>query len=510
MRLLVLSVIATLLLTSFSLAQDVKQDDSKETSPAKLTAKIEVETKDEKLETSSYVGEIKVGKTAIPYTATVDSLSVKASDNKSKATFVFTQYLKNDVNDVGSRPVTFCFNGGPGSASLWLHLGGISPRRVEFSPNELNSKSYKVVPNPYTILDKTDLIFIDPVSTGYSQPEKEADKKKFHGYQNDVQSVGEFVREWLAKHGRWRSPKYVLGESYGGVRGVGLTGYLWDKHSIPLEGLILVSPVIDFQTIRFTESNDLPFILFFPSYAATAWHHKKVDRKTYPTIEAVTKAAENFAMNDYAVALLQGDAYPKKKRTKLIKTMATLTGLSEEYIDRADLRVSMFRFGKELLRDKDRIIGRFDGRFSAHVWDKNSSSFEFDPSGEFISGAFADGMRQYYFSEFGFKPEGPYKISGEVHPWDYSRFEGRYVNVSDVLRKVVTQQPNMRVLFTLGYTDLATPYMGSHHTIDHLGVAPQLRKNISIEYYPAGHMMYLHVPSQIKLKKDLDKFYAAE
>lgn len=508
MRLLLLAALLTFLPISISFGQDKTGDKKSKGEPAKIASTIE--TIEEETPSGSFESSLKIGDAKIPFTAKVDTLEVAAKDNKSKAKFVFTQYLRSDVEDVGKRAVTFCFNGGPGSASLWLHLGGLSPKRIEFTPNELRPKDYEVVANPYSILDHTDLIFIDPISTGYSRPEKEADKKKFHGYQNDVASVGEFVREWLAKHGRWRSPKYVLGESYGGIRGVALSSYLWSEHSIALDGLILVSPVIDFQTIRYGESNDLPYVTFLPSFAATAWFHKKVDRKLYPTIEEVTNDATKFATGEYALALLNGDATPAKKRKRVIEKMSVLTGLSPEYIDRANLRVSMFRFGKELLRDENRIIGRFDGRFSSHAWDENSSSFEFDPSGKFISGAFADGMRQYYFSDFGYRAKETYKIFGSVHPWEYSQFEGRYVNVADKLRTVMTQQPNMRVLFTLGYTDLATPFLGSIHTINHLGVAKPIKKNISVEYYPAGHMMYLHVPSQVKLKRDLDKFYKAK
>jgi carboxypeptidase C (cathepsin A) len=459
-------------------------------------------------EEGEYRGRVEIDGEAIRYRAKVASMTISRAEGETKATVYYTEYVRLGIKETVHRPVTFCFNGGPGSASLWLHLGGISPRRIELLPDELNPTHWELRPNPWSIIDETDLVFIDPVSTGYSRPAKSDEKGQFHGFDNDVDAVAEFIRLWTSTNGRWSSPQYVLGESYGGIRGVSVARHLFDTHNYQLEGLILVSPVIDFQTIDFGDSNDLPYITFLPSYAATAWHHERIDRVQYRTVEEAVAAAEKFAYGRYASALLQGDRINPEERAAVIGRMSSLTGLSEEYLDRADLRVSMSRFGKELLRDEGRIVGRFDGRFTSPGWDENSSGAEFDPSGSFISGAFTEAIQQYYFSEFGLRPSKRYAASGDVHPWDYSRFEGRYANAADSLRDTLLEQPNLRVLFTLGYTDLATPYLGSLHTISHLGLPPEISDNIETTYYDAGHMMYLRVSEQERLKVDLDLFYA--
>ncbi|MEZ6066321.1 MAG: hypothetical protein R3B90_11590 [Planctomycetaceae bacterium] len=456
-----------------------------------------------------YRGELRVGEEAVPYRARLSSMEIARNESETKAKVSYTEYLRLGIEDRDSTG-DLCFNGGPGSASLWLHLGGLSPRRIELLPDELNPRSWELRPNEGSILDVTDLVFIDPVSTGFSRPEKQEEKGEFHGFDNDIDSISEFIRRWTAENGRWASPQYVLGESYGGIRGVSIARHLFNKHNYQLEGLILVSPVIDFQTIRFSESNDLPYVMFLPSYAATAWHHDKIDREKFVSLDALLQEAESFAIGDYATALLLGDRLGKRERRQIVQRMSELTGLSKVFIERANLRVSMSRFGKELLRDSGKIVGRFDGRFTSPTWDHTGEGTEFDPSGSFISGAFTEALQQYYFDEFKLRDPKRYAVSGDVHPWDYSRFEGRFANGADALRETMTEQPNLRVLFTLGYTDLATPYMGSLHTISHLDVPPAIRSNIQTTFYDAGHMMYLRKSEQTRLKVDLDKFYAGD
>jgi len=480
---------------SATIETDAKEDDAKS-------------SQSEKTAEGSYTGEVTIDDVVIEYHAKVSAIEVSRNEGDVKAKVYYTEYVRSDVKQNAKRPVTFCFNGGPGSASLWLHLGGISPRRISFTPNELNPKSWSLKPNESSILDQTDLVFIDPVSTGYSRPNEEKQNKEFTGFDNDVASVAEFIRLWTATNGRWSSPQYLLGESYGGIRGVAVAGYLMREYRYSVEGLIMVSPVIDFQTIRFSESNELPYVLFLPSYTATAYHHGKIDQQKYPTMKAAVDAAEAFALGDYASALLRGDAQRGKRRQRVIAKLSELTGLSPEYIKRANLRVSMSRFGKELLRDEREIIGRFDGRYKSPDWDGTADNTEFDPSGSFIMASFSEAMQQYYYDEFGLRETRPYlALSGKVHPWNYDRFEGEYANAADTLRETMTQNPNMRVLFTLGYTDLATPFLGSLHTIRHLGIDPSLRKNITTRFYDAGHMMYLRDSEQRQLKHDLDAFY---
>ena len=492
-------------------------DEPNKTEPAEPPVKLQglepIADAPQEVKTGQYHGKLTIDGEEIRFRGRVASLTFardEAEKADKKATLVYTEYLRLGVKDKSARPVTFCFNGGPGSASLWLHLGGLSPRRIELLPDELNPTGWQLQPNAWSIIDETDLVFIDPVSTGFSRPEKHDQKGEFHGYENDVATVSEFIRRWTAEQGRWASPQYILGESYGGIRGVSVANHLRDEHNYQVDGVILVSPVIDFQTIRFSESNDLPYILFLPSYTATAYHHGRIDVNAYPTMADALKAAEKFALGPYASALLQGDRLGKGQRKQVVAKMSELTGLAPHYIDRADLRVSMSRFGKELLREEGRIVGRFDGRFTSPDWDGNDSTAEFDPSGSFISGAFTEAIQQHYFDSFKLRQTVRYAASGDVHPWDYSEFEGRFPNAADQLRECMTQQPNMRLLFCVGYTDLATPYMGSLHTISHLDIAPELRKNISTTFYDAGHMMYLRTSEQERLKADLDEFYRHE
>jgi carboxypeptidase C (cathepsin A) len=502
-RLTVLSFCWFLACTALVVADDdakSKSDDAKKTTkPA-----------DEKPESGAYRGKVTINGEEIEFRGRVTAMTIARNESDKEATVYYTEYLRTGVEDKAARPITFCFNGGPGSASLWLHIGGLSPRRIDLQPDELNPNAWELLPNEWSIIDQTDLVFIDPVSTGFSRPEKKDEKGEFHGYANDIESVAEFIRAWTAANGRWSSPQYILGESYGGIRGAALAGHLRSEHNYSIEGIIFVSPVIDFQTIRFAESNDLPYIVFLPSYTATAYHHGKIDAAKYPTLDDALAAAEKFALGDYATALLQGDRLPKKQRRQIVAKLSEFTGLSAEYLEQADLRVSMSRFGKELLREEGRIIGRFDGRFSSPGWDGTNSSTEFDPSSSFIGGYFVEAIQQYYFDSFRLRKSLPYAASGDVQPWDYSRFEGRFANASDALRETMTQQPNMRVLFCLGRTDLATPYLGSLHTISHLDVAPAIRKNIQTTFYDAGHMMYLRKSEQEKLKQDLDAFYAGD
>ena len=507
---LCLAMIGTLWLAMPLVADDTPSTNSQlqnESSQPAVTLGLSVE----EVESSEgeYAGEVVIGERTVSYRAKASSMEVIRDEGTVKARVFYTEYLQSGVVDVAKRPVTFCFNGGPGSASLWLHIGGISPRRIEFSPNELQPTGWKLKPNQYSILDQTDLVFIDPVSTGYSRAEKDDERKEFTGFDNDVASVSEFIRKWTATNGRWSSPQYVLGESYGGIRGAAVAGYLQREFRYALEGVVFVSPVIDFQTIRFSESNDLPHVLFLPSYTAVAWHHGRLSQEKYPTMKAAIEASEQLALGEYAAALLAGDRLSRKRRLRLCEKLADLTGMTPAYWEAANLRVTMGRFAKELLRNERRIVGRFDGRFTTPDWDGTASNAEFDPSGSFISGAFVEAIQQYYFDEFGLRETRPYlALSGKVHPWDYSRFEGRFANATDTLRETMTQNPNLKVLFTLGYTDLATPYMGSEHTINHLGLSPSLKQNISIRYYDAGHMMYLRESEQIKLKQDLDLFYS--
>ncbi len=448
------------------------------------------------------------GKT-IAYTATAGKLLMKNDAGDEKASIFFVAYTK-DSADANQRPVTFCFNGGPGSSSVWLHLGMLGPQRVKMSddPKPLRPP-HQLIKNPYSLLDTTDLVFIDPVSTGFSRPAEGEKKQQFHGYDEDLRSVGQFIHDYTTKYGRWGSPKFLLGESYGGLRAAGLSGELQRRYRMYLNGVVLVSAVVDFQTLRTGQGNDLAYSLFLPSYAATAWYHKALsDELQGLSVNEVFAKAQTFARGPYTQALLLGDALPQEQRSAVVSEMSKLTGLSAEYLERANLRVSMGQFGKELLRSRKRVVGRFDSRYSGTDADHIGSSAEHDPSASVFFGPFTSAMNQYLRDVLEVKEERVYEIlTRNVQPWDYSEFTNRYVSASNTLRTSMRDNPYLKVFAACGYYDLATPGFALEHTRDHLNLPPELRQNFTTEYYEGGHMMYVHEPSLKKMRTDLLKFY---
>ncbi len=445
----------------------------------------------------------------VAFTATAGKMLMKNDQGDPKANVFFVAYTKNDAPQE-ERPVTFCFNGGPGSSSVWLHLGMLGPQRVKFSddPKPLRPP-HQLIANPYSLLDKTDLVFIDPVSTGFSRPIKGEKKQQFHGYNQDIRSVGQFIHDYTTKNGRWASPKFLLGESYGGLRAAGLSGELQKRYHMYLNGIVLVSAVVDFQTLRPGSGNDLAYGLFLPTYAATAWYHDALsDDLQSLEVSAVVEQAKAFAQTTYMQSLLAGDALPEGERTKVIARMSELTGLSRDYLDRANLRVSMGRFGKELLRNRKKVIGRFDSRYSGVDPDHVDGSVGHDPSASVFFGPFSSAMNQYLRDALKVEEDHVYEIlTRKVHPWDYSEFANRYVSASDTLRTAMRDNPYLKVFAACGYYDLATPSFAMEYTRDHLNLPPELRKNFTTEFYEGGHMMYVHSPSLKKLRLDLVKFY---
>lgn len=453
--------------------------------------------------------EVEIDEKTIQYKATAGKLLMKTDDLKSRAEMFFIAYTKPDA-DVSKRPITFCFNGGPGSSSVWLHLGMLGPKRIRFPDDASYLKPpYKLESNGFSLLDITDLVFIDPVSTGYSRPVNETSKSEFHGYEEDVQSVGQFIYNYTTRFQRWPSPKFLCGESYGGVRAAGLSSHLQDRYNMELNGIVVVSGAINFQTLRFSTSNDLPCVLFLPTYTATAWYHKALpaDMQQRPLKDLVAES-EAFAKGPYAQALLKGTAIGDEEFNATAETMARLTGLSGEFIRSARLRVSMGRFGKELLRDREKTIGRFDSRYSNRDRDSAGESYEFDASGAAIFGPFTATFNDYVRRDLKFEEERVYEIlTGSVQPWSYRSFENRFVDASESLRKTMTANPSLKLFAACGYYDLATPHFAMNHTIDHLGLAKDLLPNVTRRYYEGGHMMYIHEPSLAELRKDLIEFY---
>lgn len=442
------------------------------------------------------------------YTAITGTLVMKDDAGKAKASIFFIAYTKKDDGDLSQRPLTISFNGGPGSSSVWLHLGLLGPRRVlSGDVGKLQPPPYRLVDNEYTLLTETDLVFIDPVSTGYSRAVEKDKAKDFHGLEKDIESVGEFIRLYVTRYKRWNSPKFLIGESYGTTRAAGLASYLQERHGMYLNGLMLVSSILNFQTVLFTTGNDLPYILYLPVYAATAFYHGKLAGEDQGNLRALLTEVENFALTDYTLALMQGDKLPAETRAQIVQKLARYTGLSPTYIEQTNLRIEIFRFTKELLRDQQRTVGRLDSRFKGIDRDAAGEQFQYDPSYSAIQGPYAATLNHYVRNELGFESDLPYEILTDIHEtWDYSKYQNEFVNVSEKLRTAITQNPFLKVVVANGYYDFATPYFATEYTFNHLGLDESLRNHISMTYYEAGHMMYVHEPSLAQLVKDLVGF----
>ena len=458
---------------------------------------------------------IKIGGNEINYTVTTGTIVMKeetpdrekeAEGEKPRAQIFFVAYIKDDVDDKSKRPITFSFNGGPGSSSVWLHMGLLGPRRVmlEFDGN-LPKPPFQLTDNEYSLLDETDLVFIDPVSTGYSRPVEGEKPSEWHGFKKDIASVGDFIRLYTTRYNRWLSPKFLAGESYGTTRAAGLSGYLQERHGLYLNGIMLISAVLNFSTIEFHIGNDLPFIMFLPAYAAVAWYHHKL--KVRKPLQTLLKEVEKFAFGEYADALMKGNALAPRERKLIVEKLARYTGLLAEFIDRTDLRITDQHFFKELLRERGQTIGRLDGRFIGLDRLGVTDHPEYDPLLTNTLGPYTAAFYDYIRSELKFESDLPYEILSEfVHPWSYANAENQYLNVGETLRAAMTYNPHLKVFVANGYYDLGTPYSATEYTFNHLGLNESLRDNVSMSYYEAGHMMYIHMPTLAQLKIDLAEF----
>ena len=452
----------------------------------------------------------------IHYTVTAGTIVLKEEQEKgsksygekAKASVFFVAYTLDNTGDTAKRPITFSFNGGPGSSSVWLHLGVLGPRCVETDQQgNLLQPPYRLIENQYSVLDQTDLVFIDPISTGFSRVVQGEEAKQFHGFNKDIESIGDFIRLYTTRYQRWISPKFLIGESYGTTRAAGLSGYLQERHGLYLNGIMLISSVLDFQTIRFMNGNDLPYILYLPSFTATAWHHNLLDAELQVDLHQTLKEVEAFAVGEYTLALMKGTDLPEDERQEITRKLVRYTGLPIDYIERTDLRVSIMRFCKEILRAQGKTVGRFDSRFTGLDRDSVGERFEYDPSYTNILGPYTATLNDYLRSQLKFESDLSYEIlTDRVHPWNYDTHQNQYVNVTDILRKAMTTNPYLKVFVASGYYDLATPYMATQYTFNHLGLDKSLQQNVSMSFYEAGHMMYVHQQSLIQLKKDLSCF----
>ena len=454
----------------------------------------------------------------LKYRATAGMQPMKDDADKVRGNMFFVYYaaLGEDgkpLHETADRPITYVFNGGPGAASIWLHMGTAGPYRVPMGElGEQAKPPYKVTENPNTWLDTTDLCFIDPIGTGFSRAAgDEPNARMFYGVHEDRQWVAEFIRLHATRFERWEDPKFLAGESYGTTRAAQLASFLHSRYGLDMNGIILISAVLDFSTIREAENNPLPFVLFMPTYTASAHWHGKLPTELQGDLVKALDEAEKFALDEYLPAISKGSALGENERQQIAEKYARLTGLPVDYVLKSDLRVGPHRFMKALLNDQRKVIGRMDGRIAGFDTDPISDTPNFDPALTGYLGVYTGAFNDYVRGKLAFKSDLPYEALAGVGPWqgtpEVSRnYSGGYLNVADDLREALVNVPSMRVLLASGRYDLATPYFAADYTIEQMRLPPELRSNITTEYYGGGHMMYHVIDEQEKLHQDVRAF----
>lgn len=446
------------------------------------------------------------GKT-LDYTVTTGMMPLRNDKDEIEANVFFIAYTKEPAGDPSQRKLMFSFNGGPGSSSVWLHLGALGPKRVQMMPDGMMPPGpYKLVDNPHTWLDDTDIVFIDPVGTGYSRAANKELGEKFWSLKGDIESVGEFIRLYLTRYERWASPLFLVGESYGTTRAAGLSGHLVEK-GIAFCGILLISSILNFQTADFAKGNDLPCALFLPTYCATAWYHERLEGKRQRDLLKTLREVENWTIGTYIPALAQGDRLSVEERSSIVEQLASYTGLSPAFVDHTNLRIEINSFCKELLRPEKKTVGRLDSRFKGADELATGNKPDFDPSLAAIRPPFTAMLNDYVRRQLGFKTDLTYHIlGGGFEKWNWGSAENGSPDTSEALRQAFAKNPHMRLFVASGYYDLATPYFATEYTLSHLGLERSLRDQITTAFYQAGHMMYIHEECLVKLKEDVSGF----
>ncbi len=479
-------------------------------------ANAQTENKEEKkpipeAEVSTTQQSVKINGVVIPLTAKAGTLQLRDENNNPIALFGFTSYTKDGASN---RPIIFSYNGGPGSSSYWLHMGIMGPKRIVVNdPDNTPAAPYKLVNNDYSLLDLADLVMIDPVGTGLSVPIGKAKNEDFWGVDQDIRSISLFIKQFLIENGRMNSPKYLLGESYGTFRNAGVMNKLLSQ-GIALNGVVMVSAVFDLRTLLFPANDDLPYVVHFPTYAATAWYHNKIANKP-ANLESFLNEVRAFTEKEYMPALFKGDKLSDVEKTTLAGKLSSYSGVATEFWKRADLRVRADEFFAELLRADGNIVGRLDSRFKGINQDLLAQFGDYDPQSTAISPAYTAGFLHYYHEELKVNKKLTYSTSAytkEGFKWDW-KHQGNMewnataaINTGIDMANAMTKDPNVKVLILNGYFDLATVFYGVEHSIDHLGLKKEIKNNIIMKYYEAGHMMYIHQPSLEKFRKDVSEF----
>ncbi len=435
----------------------------------------------------------------VSYTAEAGWLPIR-DEGKFTARMFYVAYTRNGIEDKSSRPLIFSFNGGPGTASVWMHMGYTGPRRVVYDDDGFALQPPgNLEDNPHSILDVADIVYIDPIATGFSRMAEGEDLHKYHGTMSDIESVGEFIRLYIVRKNRWMSPKFVVGESYGTTRASGLAGYLTSSHQIYLNGVILVSMTgLDVEA-----GEDVAYATSLPHLAATAWYHGQLASEFQSrTVRDLLNEVESFAVTDYVTALLKGDRIGEAERDEMAQRVARYTGLAPEYVLSTNLRISSRRFWKELLRDQRLTVGRLDSRYLGVDKDAAGEGPEYDPAMSDWNGPFADAVNRYIREELNYNPDLEYNIWGDVRPWN--RDDG--ANVGDMLRRAMRDNPYLKVMVQGGYYDAATDYYSAMYTISHLQPGGEFRDRFRFSWYESGHMMYLRKPDLANANNDLRDF----
>jgi carboxypeptidase C (cathepsin A) len=456
---------------------------------------------------------IVVGGETVEYDAVVGSTILRDDKENATAELFYTAYFRTNDGVPSSRPIVFAYNGGPGSASFWLHMGVMGPRRV-VTPNvgQQAPPPYPIVDNQYTLLNIADIVMVDPVGTGFSRPAGNAEGKHFWGVDEDARSLTQFIRRFLSEYQRWNSPRYLLGESYGTTRSAVLARHL-QRANIDLNGIVLVSAVLDFNTILFPEGPVISYVVNLPSYAVTAAYLDALPGGAPAGLDSFMAEVEAWATTDYATALLAGGAIDPAQRAQVLEQLHLYTGLSRDFLDKADLRVTAPEFEKELLRDQRLVVGRLDARFTGPTGDQLETRPSHDPQSTAISSAYTSAFNSYVRSELGYEGDREYVPSGMARPWNWNR-EGGSVgfglagipNVAPDLAEAMQRNPRLEVLLINGIYDLATPYFAAVWTMDHMGLTPDLRDNIQRADFAAGHMMYVEESLLPQWKETLTAF----
>lgn len=489
---------------SWTVAHPIQQ-----TQKSAAADQIQKKTPDTTTETSSITEHRIVLKgTPIDYTATAGNILLKTEEDKAKGSIFYIAYTKDGVKDPSQRPIMFCFNGGPGGAAVWVHLGAFGPKKslLDDEGFPILPPPGKLVDNEFCVLDLTDLVFIDPMSTGYSRAVPGEDPKQFYGFEKDVESVSEFIRLYVTRNKRWLSPKFLAGESYATTRVSGLANHLQTRYGMFLNGVILISVVINWQNTDWSIGNDMAYIMFLPSYTAAAWYHGKLAPELSGNLRETLDKAEDFALNEFALALLKGNKLTPAEKAAVIKKLSYFTGLSEEFLERSNMRVTENRFYKELLRDQGKTVGRLDTRYTGVDRESAGEAPEFDQSWSIVIGSYVSLINDYIRRDLAYENDLPYNYLASVQPWPLKPGGRGYLNTAEILRQAMHINPQLKVLIASGYYDFATPYFDADYTVAHMDLAEELQKNITMTYYESGHMMYVRKVAHQKFRKDMEDF----